>query len=117
MKKETKKKLEIDLATAIEGVLAKYNSKAISKTKKTIKQAGKAVTKKFNKTVKAIMQQKEAAKVKKGTVRKSSVKKAAAVKPAKVKLPGTGKAVVTAAPPKVTAPVLSVADTGNPENL
>jgi len=53
MNKQIKKKLELQLQTAMEGILLKQDLKATEKSRKSIKQASKAVVKKFNKAVKA----------------------------------------------------------------
>lgn len=95
MKKQTKKKLENDLATAIRTILAGYDSHAISKTNKAIKQSVKSVIKKFNKTSKALTKKKEAVKAKrkttKKTTKKAPVRKSVVAKPAAVKYPRTKK--------------------------
>ena len=86
MKKETKKKLEQELITAVEAVLAKHNSKGIAKTKKAIKTASKSVAKKFNKVLKAIVEKKQpVAKAKKKPAIKPVSKKTLVVKRSKPK--------------------------------
>jgi len=72
MNKQTKKKLELQLQTAIEGILLKQDSRAASKSKKTIKQASKAVVKKFNKSVRSIEEKNDAEKQKKIKLKKKS---------------------------------------------
>ena len=54
MKKEIKKKLEHALITAMEEILVQQDSKAVDKTKKAVRQAAKAVAKKFSKTIKSL---------------------------------------------------------------
>ncbi|CAN5448195.1 hypothetical protein BH11BAC1_BH11BAC1_03430 [soil metagenome] len=85
MKKQTKKKLEQELAAAIETILAKHDSHAISKTKKAIKVSVKSVIKKFNKTTKALAAKKEAVLAKRRSKKKVAVKKKVSTKPAAVK--------------------------------
>jgi hypothetical protein len=75
MKKETKKKLEHELNTAIEMVLIKLNSKAVAKTKKAIRQSSKAVVKKFSKAIKALDARKKPLKTKGKTAKSKSSKK------------------------------------------
>ena len=58
MKKQTKKKLEQELQAAIKNVLAKYDDQGIAKTKKVTRQAGKAIAKKFSKTIKKLSKKK-----------------------------------------------------------
>ena len=53
MNKQTKKKLELQLQTALEAILLKQDSNAAAKSRKTIRQASKAVVKKFNKSLKS----------------------------------------------------------------
>jgi len=65
MKKQVKKKLELQLQTAIEGILVKQDSGAAAKSKKTIRQASKAVVKKFNKAMKSLEEKKDTEKKKK----------------------------------------------------
>jgi hypothetical protein len=79
MNKQAKKKLELQLSTAIEGILVKQDTGAAAKSKKSVKQASKAVVKKFNKALKALQEKKEAARKKikskkKKTTKKSSLK-------------------------------------------
>ena len=64
MNKQSKKKLELQLSTAIEDVLGKQDSKAAVKSRKSIRQASKAVVKKFNKALKSIEGKKDSAKKK-----------------------------------------------------
>jgi len=59
MNKQTKKKLELQLQTAIEGILIKQDSGAAAKSKKTIKQATKAVVKKFSRAAKSLVNKNE----------------------------------------------------------
>jgi hypothetical protein len=65
MNKQVKKKLEHQLQTAIEGILIKQDAKAAGKSKKIIRQASKAVVKKFNKASKSIEGKNKAEKKKK----------------------------------------------------
>ena len=79
MNKQTKKKLELQLQTAMEGILLKQDSKAAAKSRKSIRQASKAVVKKFNKAVKsieekAVDEKKKQIKIKKKIQGKSQVK-------------------------------------------
>lgn len=87
MKKQTKKKLENDLAVAIQNVLAKYDNNAVAKTKKAIKQSVKSVTKKFSKSIRALTKKKEAVKAKRKNTKKTPVRKVVVAKPASVKYP------------------------------
>jgi len=64
MNKQSKKKLELQLSKAIEDVLGKQDSKAAAKSKKSIRQASKAVVKKFNKALKSTEGKKDPAKKK-----------------------------------------------------
>ena|SRR5436190_21606956 len=70
MNKQVKKKLELHVQTAIEGVLGKQDSRAAAKSKKSVRQASKAVVKKFNKALKSFEEEKEAAKKKKTKTKK-----------------------------------------------
>jgi|GEM_PF-6303797 len=113
MKKQIKKKLELELTGAIQAVLAKHDAGAVGKTKKTIRQAGKSVVKKFSKTLKALTKQKEAAKAKKKNSKKASIKKGVVVRPAsKYKRP---RNVVAKAAPNhaLTDPLISSETTGS----
>ena len=65
MNKQVKKKLEAQLQAAIEGVLGKQDSRAAAKSKKSIRQASKAVVKKFSKALKSVEGKKDVAKKKK----------------------------------------------------
>ncbi|MCX6273616.1 MAG: hypothetical protein NTV09_00210 [Bacteroidetes bacterium] len=116
MKKQTKKKLENDLATAIQNVLAKYDSHAVPKTKKVIKQSVKSVTKKFNKTIKALTEKKEAVKAKRKKAKKASVRKSVAPKPVSVKYPRPKKKTAYVAPSKASTQPLAISVGSSQEN-
>jgi hypothetical protein len=75
MKKENKKKLEQELVTALENVLAKHDIRAVEKTKKVIRQSGKAVVKRFSKTLKSLAGKKDT-KAKKKSSGNASIKRA-----------------------------------------
>ncbi len=53
MDKKLRKKVETQLASAMEGILSRINVTASGNSKKKIKEAGKAVAKKFVKAVEA----------------------------------------------------------------
>ena len=53
MKKKDKQNLLLELSTAIESVLNNYDDKAATKSKKVIRKAGKVISKKFRKSMKA----------------------------------------------------------------
>ena len=80
MNKQTKKKLELQLQTAIEGILTKQDSRAATKSRKTVRQASKAVVKKFNKAVKSLEEKNDAQKPKKIKSKKKSQSKKSQLK-------------------------------------
>ncbi len=53
MDKKLKKKVETQLVSAMEGILSRINPTASNNSKKKIREAGKAVAKKFVKAVEA----------------------------------------------------------------
>lgn len=116
MKKQTKKKLENDLGAAIKSVLAKYDSSAIPKMKKAIKQSVKSVTKKFSKTINALTEKKEAVKAKRKNAKKTTVRKSVAPKPVSVEYPRPRKKIVNVAPSTVSAQPLAMSVGGSQEN-
>jgi len=73
MNKQIKKKLELQLQTAMEGILLKQDPKAAAKSKKAIKQASKAVAKKFNKALKSSEEKNDAEKQKKIRTKKKTL--------------------------------------------
>src|SRR6188768_3724015 len=80
MNKQSKKKLELQLSMAIEDVLGKQDSKAAAKSKKSIRQASKAVVKKFNKALKSTEVKKDPAKKKEIKSKKKTKAKATPLK-------------------------------------
>ena len=64
MNKQTKKKLELQVQSAIVGILTKQDSGAAAKSRKVIKQATKAVVKKFSKAAKSLENKNEKKKTK-----------------------------------------------------
>lgn len=116
MKKQTKKKLENDLAVAIQSVLAKYDHNAVAKTKKAIKQSVKSVTKKINKTIKALAKKKEAVIAKRKKAKKASVRKAVVAKPASVKYRKPRKKIANNATSVASAQPLTMSVGGSREN-
>ncbi|MEO8087405.1 MAG: hypothetical protein ABI763_11325 [Bacteroidota bacterium] len=106
MKKITKKKLEQELSTAIENVLSKHDSHAISKTKKAIKESVKTVIKKFNKTIKALAERKEAVKAKRKPAKKVSVKRSVATKRVSIRYHKPKNVILSqGTPPQVAQPI------------
>jgi hypothetical protein len=73
MNKQIKKKLELQLQSAMEGILLKQDSKAASKSRKAIRQASKAVAKKFNKALKSIEKKEDSEKQKKIKAKKKAL--------------------------------------------
>lgn len=59
MNKQIKKKLELELAAAVTGILHKKNAKAAGHSKKVIRQSVKSVVKKFSKALKTVSKKKK----------------------------------------------------------
>jgi len=116
MKKQAKKKLESELLTAIKHVLEKHESKAVAKTKKAIKLAGKTVVKKFAKSVKALAKQKEAARAKRKKSKKVLVKKSSTVKSAVARYPNPKKPIGRASIPSGISQPATMPEGSSTEN-
>jgi hypothetical protein len=100
MKKGFKKELEIELTGAINRILANHNLQAVEQSSKSIKKAGKAIAKKFTKTLKKL--EKQHRKTVKNAVVKAPVATASSGKTVKaVKPSANGKSLHTSAMPEL----------------